>query len=147
MNTWNIALLNVLYYSQNCLMSSSTLVYIQSSGVSALLSRYTKIMVIVVARGITILSCLGKLFSNLLNDRLTQFVEKNRIIGPEQAGFRPGFSTTDHMFCLKALIDIYLSKKKKLYCCYIDYSKAFDSVVRTELWHKMLNCNMSNFYK
>ena len=47
------------------------------------------------------------------------------------------------MFCLKALIDIYLSKKKKLYCCYIDYSKAFDSVARTELWHKMLNCNMS----
>ena len=63
--------------------------------------------------GITILSCLGKLFSNLLNDRLTQFVNKNDIIGPEQAGFRSGFSTTDHMFCLKALIDIYFSKKKK----------------------------------
>ena len=45
-------------------------------------------------RGITILSCLGKLFSNLLNDRLTQFVNKNNIIGPEQAGFRSGFSTT-----------------------------------------------------
>ena len=33
-------------------------------------------------RGITILSCLGKLFPNLLNDRLTQFVNKNYIIGP-----------------------------------------------------------------
>ena len=93
--------------------------------------------------GITILSCLGKLFSNLLSDRLTQFVNKNNIIGPEQAGFRSGFSTTDHTFCLKALIDIYLSKKKKLYCCYIDYSKPFDSVARTKMWHKMLNCNMS----
>ena len=119
-------------------MLSSILVFFQSSGVSASLSRCIKIVVIVVVQ-----SCLGKLFSNLLNDRLTQFVNKNNIIGLEQAGFRSGFSTTDHMFCLKALIDIYLSKKKKLYCCYVDYSKAFNSVNRTELWHKMLNCNMS----
>ena len=48
--------------------------------------------------GITILSCLGKLLSNLLNDRLTQFVNKNNNIGPEQAGFRSGFITTDDMF-------------------------------------------------
>ena len=31
-------------------------------------------------RGITILKCLGKLFPNLLNDRLTQFVNKNDIL-------------------------------------------------------------------
>ena len=94
-------------------------------------------------RGITILSCLGKLFSNFLNNRLTRFVEDNKIIGPEQAGFRPGFSTTDHMFALKSLIDIYLSKRKRLYCCYIDYSKAFDTVSRSELWSKLLRYNVS----
>ena len=58
-------------------------------------------------RGITILSCLCKLFSNCLNCRLPRFVEVNQTIGPEQAGFRSGFSTTDHMFALKSLIDIY----------------------------------------
>ena len=52
-------------------------------------------------RGITILSCLGKLFSIFLNSRLTRFVEINQIIGPEQAGYRFGFSTTDYMFALK----------------------------------------------
>ena len=51
-------------------------------------------------RGITILSCLSNLFSNMLNDRLTRF------IGPEQAGFRPGFSTIDHIFTLKTSIHI-----------------------------------------
>ena len=51
-------------------------------------------------RGITILSCLGKLFSIFFNSRLTRFVEVNQIIGSEQAGFRSGFSTTDHMLAL-----------------------------------------------
>ena len=94
-------------------------------------------------RGITFLSCLGKLFSFFLNSRLTRFVEVNQIIGSEQAGFRSGFSTTDHMFALKSLIDIYLSKRKRLYCCYIDYSKAFDTISRSELWSKLLKCNVS----
>ena len=94
-------------------------------------------------RGITILSCLGKLFANFLNSRLTHFVEGNQTIGSEQAGFRSGFSTTDHMFVLKSLIDIYLSKRKRLYCCYIDYSKAFDTISRSELWSKLLKCNIS----
>ena len=95
--------------------------------------------------GVTILSCLSKLFSISLNSRLTRFVEVNHIIGPEQAGFRSGFSTTDHMFALKSIIDIYLSKQKRLYCCYIDYSKAFDTISRSELWSKLLKCNVSGF--
>ena len=74
---------------------------------------------------------------------MTRFVEVNQIIGPEQAGFRSGFSPTDHMFALKSLIDIYLSKRRRLYCCYIDYSKAFDTMSRSELWSKLLKCNVS----
>ena len=70
-------------------------------------------------------------------------MEVNQIIGPEQAGFGSGFSTTDHMFALKYLIDIYLSKRKRLYCCYIDHSKAFDTISRSELWSKLLKCNVS----
>ena len=49
-------------------------------------------------RGISLLSCLGKLCSNLLSDRLIQLVNENNIIGPKQAGFRSGFSTLDHIF-------------------------------------------------
>ena len=49
-------------------------------------------------RGITLLSCLGKLFTAVINERLTMFLESSGTIGDEQAGFRAGFSTVDHIF-------------------------------------------------
>ena len=64
-------------------------------------------------RGITLLNCLGKRFSNLINHRLTLFVDNNNNIGPEQTGFRAGFSTTGHMFAIKTLIKLYNHKRKK----------------------------------
>ncbi len=94
-------------------------------------------------RGITILSCFGKLFTSVLNKRLYKFTVENDTIGEEQAGFKKGYSTTDHAFVLKTLIDLYLNKKKRLYCCFVDYKKAFDTVPRTELWQKVIACNIN----
>ena len=39
-------------------------------------------------RPITILSCMGKLFTSILNTRLTKFLEGNHLLNPNQAGFR-----------------------------------------------------------
>ena len=36
-----------------------------------------------------------------------------------------------------------MSSQGGLYSCYVDYSKAFDTVSRTELWSKLLNNNIS----
>ena len=54
---------------------------------------------------------------------LTSYSKSCDIIRNEQAGFRQGFSTADHIFAFKSLIDLYLFKKKRLYCCFVDYSK------------------------
>ena len=54
-------------------------------------------------RPITILSCLGKLFTSFLNNRLTKFVERYDILNHNQVGFRKEFSTTDHIFTLHLL--------------------------------------------
>ena len=89
-------------------------------------------------RGITLFSCLSKLFTSVLNDRLTKWVTDKNIIGPEQAGFRKGFSTVDHIFTLKCIVDVYLSKRKRLYCAFIDYQKAFDSIDRLMMWKHIL---------
>jgi len=67
-------------------------------------------------RGITLLSCLGKLFTSIINSRLTQFIEDNKILNENQAGFRKGYSTVDQIFVLKSLIDIMCYKKKDILC-------------------------------
>ena len=51
-------------------------------------------------RGITLLSVIGKLLVGILNERLTKFVEKYKIVHENQAGFRKGYRTTDHIFTL-----------------------------------------------
>ena len=89
-------------------------------------------------RGITLLSCLGKLFTCCINVRLGNYLDAKGIIGEEQAGFREGYSTIDHIFVLNELINLYLEKKQRLYCCFIDYKKAFDTINRTALWEKLL---------
>ncbi len=94
-------------------------------------------------RGITLLSCMGKLFTSILNERLYKFCEYNKILKEIQAGFRKGYSTLDHIFVLKAFIDMYLARKRKLFCCFVDYSKAFDTVCRQALWHKLLRYGIS----
>ena len=89
-------------------------------------------------RGITLLSCLGKLFTMTINSRLNSYLEENQLLGEEQAGFREGYSTLDHIFSLHCIIELALSQKKRLYCAFIDYRKAFDTVNRSSLWLKLL---------
>ena len=89
-------------------------------------------------RGITLLSCLGKLFTMCINVRLTKYATDRAIIGEEQAAFREGYSTMDHTFVLNELINIYIHKHKRLYCCFIDYQKVFDTINRNALWGKVI---------
>ena len=51
-------------------------------------------------RGITLLSVLGKLFSKVINNRLSEWAERYFILIEAQAGFRSHMSTVDNIFCL-----------------------------------------------
>ena len=99
-------------------------------------------------RPITLLSCLGKLFTAVLNERLTKYLDENIILLENQAGFRKHYSTSDHIFVLHALFELLKSQKKKLFCAFVDFSKAFDSVWRVGLWNKLLENEINgNFFK
>ena len=74
-------------------------------------------------RGITLLSILGKVFTIILNNRLTKWSESNKIISENQAGFRKGYQTFDHIFALQTLAKQYINKKQKLFVCFVDFKK------------------------
>ena len=94
-------------------------------------------------RGITLLSCLGKLFTSIINRRLTIFIETNSLLSENQTGFRKGYSTIDHCFLLNCIVDIFKKSSKKLYCAFVDYRQAFDKIWRNGLWYKIINMGIS----
>ncbi|KAK3086335.1 hypothetical protein FSP39_017010 [Pinctada imbricata] len=89
-------------------------------------------------RGITIISCLGKLFTSVLCNRILDWDREYNLITDAQFGFKPGHSTVDAIFVLQSLINRTLKKKGRLYCCFVDYKKAFDYVNRSSLWDKLI---------
>lgn len=89
-------------------------------------------------RGIAIMSCLGKLFCSVLNNRLVAFLKDEQINSKFQIGFTENCRTADHVLTLKTLIDKYTKENKKMYACYIDFRNAFDNVWRNGLLFKML---------
>ena len=68
----------------------------------------------------------------------------NKKIDDAQIGFNKGSRTSDHMFTLKAIIDKYNKRHKKLYACFIDFKKAFDTVDHTGLLYKLKQCGIGD---
>ena len=71
------------------------------------------------------------------NNRLIEWSSTNNIISDVQFGFQPNLSAVDAIFSLHSLITEFTQSRKKLYCYFIDYKKAFDSIIRSNLWVKI----------
>ena len=80
-------------------------------------------------RGICISSCLGKLFCSILNQRLLKHIQSRDILHKSQIGFLANNRTADHVLTQRTLIDKNVNRHKtKVYACFVDFRKAFDSV-------------------
>ena len=79
-------------------------------------------------------STMAKLFSTLLETTLSVWAEKTHKRAKEQAGFRALHNTIDHLVTLQVLMDESRRMGKPLYCCFVDFKKAFDTVPRDGLW-------------
>ena len=97
-------------------------------------------------RSITITSALGKLFNLTLNQRLQKFLSTNDLITPLQIGFQQDSSTVDHIFTLKTIIDKYTTSSQKLYTCFVDFQKAFDTVWHQGLLLKLTRLGINNYF-
>lgn len=94
-------------------------------------------------RGIALLSCISKIFTKILNNKLTKWACSNGKMYEEQCGFTKGKSTIDQIFVLQSLINKYISKQKgRFYSVFIDFSKAFDSIPHLHMFYRMVNEGM-----
>ena len=100
-------------------------------------------------RGIAINPSIAKLFNIILNKRIDKFLTDRDCIDSCQIGFSKNARTSDHMFVLKCLIDKYASSNgSKLYSCFIDFKKAFDTVIHPGIRYKLLQLGIGGcFYK
>jgi hypothetical protein len=90
-------------------------------------------------RGITLLSIVGKLFSRVINARLSKAMEKEKRIAEEQGGFRVGKSTQDQLFILNNVVADRMAKDLPTYLCFIDVKKAYDRVWQDGLLKQLWN--------
>ena len=94
-------------------------------------------------RPITLLPCLGKLFSSILNSRMEIFLEENNLLNENQLGFRHGYSTTESAFILYVLNFLVKNKGGRLFCAFIDLKRAFPSIRRQLLWNKIIEIGIN----
>jgi hypothetical protein len=85
---------------------------------------------------------MGKLFSKILYNRLEKYLDTNSIICKKQIGFKKGSRTSDHILTLKTVIDKAFKSPKKVYACFIDFKKAFDTINRDVLFYKLFQYNI-----
>ena len=62
-------------------------------------------------RGITVSSCIGRLFTIILNNRVNAFIDQNSLLEREQIGFQKNCRTSDHIFVLRCLINLFKTQQ------------------------------------
>ncbi|MEW8546452.1 MAG: reverse transcriptase family protein, partial [Candidatus Thiodiazotropha sp.] len=88
-------------------------------------------------RAITLVSCMSKLFTSILNKRLCTWAESYDKLSDAQFGFRKNKSTVDAVFILQNIVQHILNGNNRLFCAFVDLRKAFDSIYRNGLWLKL----------
>ncbi|XP_057324840.1 uncharacterized protein LOC130667344 [Microplitis mediator] len=96
-------------------------------------------------RGIALVNCLTKVFTQILLDRIRAWATRHKLIPVEQAGFEPGRSCADNVFSLIALHQLQSRFKNSVsYILFIDFKRAFDSIPHAKLWDKLHNLKLSS---
>ena len=101
---------------------------------------------------IALISHASKVMLKILQGRLQQYV--NHKLPDVQAGFRKGRGTRDQIAKIPRIIEKAREFEKKIYFCFIDYTKAFDYVYHNKLWKILkemgipdhLTCLLRNLY-
>ena len=85
-------------------------------------------------RPISIICCIAKVYSFVLDCRVKKHLTVNDLLCDTQNGFRAGRSCVDHIFSLITILRNFKSQNKQIFLCFVDFRRAFDSVNRPLLF-------------
>ena len=95
-------------------------------------------------RPISLLSHMYKIFIRVLNNRIERVLDENQT--REQAGFRKGYSTMDHMQAINQIIEKTNEYNLPLCIGFVDFEKAFDSIEHPAMFRSLRNIGINETY-
>ena len=95
-------------------------------------------------RPISLMSNIYKIFAKIILERIRRKLDEQQPI--EQAGFRKDFSVLDHIHSVKQIIEKYNEYQLVYYIAFIDYSKAFDSLIHSKIWEALKEMGIEHKY-
>ena len=94
-------------------------------------------------RGISLIPIMCKLYTNILNKRIIEYLDINNLTEDEQNGFRKDISCEDHIYSLTSIIRNRKNMRLDTFTCFVDMAKAFDRVNRDILFVKLAKIGIS----
>ena len=83
-------------------------------------------------RGISLLSVVGKVFTDIILQRLKNLAELS--YAQTQSGYLSGRSTIDGIYTLRQLMEKSREQRRNMYIAFVDFTKAFNTVNRDSLY-------------
>jgi len=80
---------------------------------------------------------LAKLYGIILEKKINGWLEMEGKRAKGQASFRRNHSTTEHLLTLRIIAYKWRNNNSYLFCCFVDFRKAFDTVPRSNVWNRL----------
>ena len=93
-------------------------------------------------RPVCLLDTVYKVLSAIVTDRLYRLAERHGLQDPSQEGFRRLHSTQRQVQSLHWAIQEAAARREHLFCCYLDFANAFNSVDHAALWRWLKELNV-----
>ena len=85
----------------------------------------------------------SKIVLGIIHQRMLSYYEQE--LSETQAGFRKDNGTRDQILNMRLICEKQIEHSKNVYCCFIDYSKAFDCVDFELMWRTLLSFGIPKY--